>query len=70
MALVRVYHPETNEPFDVTESIATKLRLQEGWLSHAFEEVKAEVEKIEEAIEAEVEEIVDAVEKIANRKKS
>lgn len=39
MALVRVYHPETNEPFDLPEAKATKLRLEKGWLSQPFERV-------------------------------
>lgn len=32
MELRRVYHPSTNEPFDVTVSRAEKLVLQHGWL--------------------------------------
>uniref|UniRef100_A0AB74UGJ5 Uncharacterized protein n=1 Tax=Caulobacter phage BL57 TaxID=3348355 RepID=A0AB74UGJ5_9VIRU len=45
--LVRIYHPETNEPFDVIASIAERLRLGEGddklvWLSQPFTRVKAE----------------------------
>lgn len=32
MELKRVYHPTTNEPFDVTHARAEKLVLQHGWL--------------------------------------
>lgn len=32
MELKRVYHPETNEPFDVTASRAEALVLDKGWL--------------------------------------
>lgn len=42
MALVRVYHPETNEPFDLPEAKATALRLEQGWLSQPFERVVEE----------------------------
>lgn len=41
MDRVRVYHPETNEPFDVTPSKATHLRLEKGWLSQPFTTVEA-----------------------------
>lgn len=75
MALVRVYHPETNEPFDVPEHVATRLRLIEGWLSHEFElaenvvkaeviKVEAEVIKLEAAAKAEAEAIIQDVQKI------
>lgn len=33
MKLVKVYHPETEEVFEVPEHIADRLRLDEGWLS-------------------------------------
>ncbi|UTC29867.1 hypothetical protein BAJUN_02370 [Bajunvirus bajun] len=35
---VRIYSPLTNEPFDVTEARATKLRLDHGWLSQPYTE--------------------------------
>ncbi|AFU86563.1 hypothetical protein D869_gp081 [Caulobacter phage CcrRogue] len=45
--LVRIYHPETNEPFDVIPSTAERLRLGDGpdglvWLSQPFERVAVE----------------------------
>jgi hypothetical protein len=40
MERVRVYHPETNEPFDVTPSRADVLRLEKGWLSQPFTKVE------------------------------
>lgn len=30
---IRVYHPETNEPFDLPVEKATDLRLNHGWLA-------------------------------------
>lgn len=42
MALTRVYHPETNEPFDLPEAKATKLRLEDGWLTQPFVRVPVE----------------------------
>lgn len=68
MATVRVYNPETNEPFDVPEHVATRLRLVEGWLSQEYEVVKAEVVKVEEEVVAEVKvvetEVKDAFKKV------
>jgi hypothetical protein len=29
---IRIYHPETNEPFDLPVDKATDLRLNHGWL--------------------------------------
>lgn len=45
--LVRIYHPETNEPFDVVTSTADRLRLGLGsdklcWLSQPFTVVAEE----------------------------
>ncbi|AFU87247.1 hypothetical protein CcrKarma_gp080 [Caulobacter virus Karma] len=45
--LVRIYHPETNEPFDVIPSTAERLRLGQGldglvWLSQPFSRAAAE----------------------------
>jgi hypothetical protein len=34
---VRVYHPETDEPFDVPKSKADELRLNKGWRSHPLD---------------------------------
>jgi hypothetical protein len=30
---IRIYHPETNEPFDLPVEKATDLRLNHGWLA-------------------------------------
>jgi hypothetical protein len=66
MALVRVYHPETNEPFDVPEAKATELRLQFGWLSTAFTEIKSEALKLETEVKTEAQKLVADVEKIVS----
>lgn len=42
MAHVRVYHPETCEPFDVTESKAADLRLNKGWSSTPWKQIDPE----------------------------
>ncbi len=39
MATERVYHPETNEPFDVPTSKAGDLRLNKGWNTQPFARV-------------------------------
>lgn len=40
--LVTIYHPETNEPFELIESKATELRLNAGWLAQPFTVVPEE----------------------------
>jgi len=35
--LVRVYHPTTNEPFDVPKAKADHLRLEKGWNSQPLD---------------------------------
>ncbi len=34
---IRVYHPETDEPFDVPKAKADELRLNKGWRSHPLD---------------------------------
>lgn len=34
MSRIRVYHPQTNEPFDVPVNKASELRLNHGWNTH------------------------------------
>lgn len=50
MALTRVYHPETNEPFDLPEAKATKLRLEDGWLSQPFVRVEEAKPAVQETV--------------------
>jgi hypothetical protein len=49
MAHERVYHPETNEPFDVPAPKAADLRLNHGWTSTPWTRTEVVVQPDEEA---------------------
>ena len=48
MAHERVYHLETNEPFDVPASKASELRLQHGWTSTPWTREEVVVQPVED----------------------
>jgi hypothetical protein len=52
MALERVYHPETCEPFDVPPYTAERLRLYEGWTTTAWAREEAPERAVQDTVPA------------------
>jgi hypothetical protein len=53
---IRVYHPETGEPFDLPVGKANELRLEKGWLAQPLDPDAEPAVKTVETVKVEAEE--------------